>query len=146
MSAFCNKRTSRLLRTSVTLAVMFIWRVCVRHEIGVWIAPAPIACQNTRPALFNRAILAVPVHAAIAVIHHGAPRRGVGLSRLQTNRAYSSNSNDDATCASSISLPISELGKLPFRAIPSEELARTLRAPKSSGWFAQWSETRANFL
>jgi hypothetical protein len=94
MSAFCHKRTSRLLRTSVTLAVMFIWRVCVRHEIGVWIAPAPIASQNIRPALLNRAILAVPVHAAIAVIHHGAPRRGVGLSRLQTNRAYGSNSND----------------------------------------------------
>jgi hypothetical protein len=93
MSAFCHKRTSRLLRTSVTLAVIFIWRGCVRDEIGVWIAPAPIASQNIRPALFNRAILAIPVHAAISVIHHGAPRRGVGLGRLKTNKAYRS-SND----------------------------------------------------
>jgi catechol 2,3-dioxygenase-like lactoylglutathione lyase family enzyme len=62
--------------------------------VAVWIAPAPIACQNIRPALFNRAVLAVPVHAAIAVIHHGAPRRGVRLSRLQTNKAHSCNSND----------------------------------------------------
>jgi hypothetical protein len=88
------QRTSRLVRTSVTLAVMFIWRVCVRDEIGVWIAPAPIASQNTRPALFNRAILAVPVHAAIAVIRHGAPRRGVGPGRLQTSKARSGNSDD----------------------------------------------------
>ena len=88
------QRTSRLLRTSVMLAVMFIWRVCVRDEIGVWIAPAPIASQNIRSALFNRAILAIPIHAAIAVIHHGAPRRGGGLSRLQTSKAHSSNSND----------------------------------------------------
>jgi hypothetical protein len=73
---------------------MFIWRVCVGDEIGVWIAPAPIASQNIRPALLNRAILAVPVHAAIAIIHHGAPRRGGGLSRLQTNKARSGNSND----------------------------------------------------
>jgi hypothetical protein len=94
MSAFCHKRTSRLLRTSVMLAVMFIWRGCVGDEIGVWIAPAPIASQNIRSALFNRAILAVPIHAAIAVIHYGAPRRGGGLSRLQTNKADSSNSND----------------------------------------------------
>lgn len=94
MSAFCHKRTYRLLRMSVTLAVIFIWRGCVRDEIGVWIAPAPIASQNIRPALFNRAILAIPVHAAIAVIRHGAPRRGGGLSRLQTNKAHSSDRND----------------------------------------------------
>lgn len=94
MSAFCHARTSRLLRTGVTLAGMSIWRVRVRDEIGVRIAPAPIASQNIGPALLNRAILAVPVHAAIAVIHHGAPRRGVGLSRLQTNKAHSGNSND----------------------------------------------------
>ena len=53
LSALCQERTSRLLRTSVTLAGMFIWRGCVRDEIGVWIAPAPIASQNIRPALFN---------------------------------------------------------------------------------------------
>jgi hypothetical protein len=98
---------------------MSIWRVCARDEIGVRVAPAPIACQNIRPALFNQAILAVPVHAAIAVIHHGAPRRGVRLSRLQTNKAHSCNSNDgDENCAhQNISLPISGRGKLPFSAI-----------------------------
>ena len=63
-------------------------------KLRVGIAKATIASQHIRPALFKRAILAVPVYAAIAVIYHGAPRRGVGLSRLQTNKAHSSNSND----------------------------------------------------
>src|SRR5690349_16222011 len=94
MSALDRRRISRLLRTSVTLAVMFIWTGCVRDEIRVRIAPAAIARQNIWPALFNRTILAVPVHAAIAVINHGAPRRVVGLRRLQTSKAHSGNNND----------------------------------------------------
>jgi len=68
-----------LLRMNVTLSVIYIWRPCVWDEIGVWIAPAAIAGQNKWPALFNRAVLAVPIHAAIAVISYGTPRRVIGF-------------------------------------------------------------------
>jgi hypothetical protein len=84
ISARDPKRTSRLLRTSMTLAGMFICRRCVRYEIGVLIAPAAIACQHSLPALFNRTILAVPVHALCAVLYHGAPRGFGGGGRLHT--------------------------------------------------------------
>ena len=84
MSALCREQKSRLLRTSVTLAVMFICRRCGRDEIGVRIAPAAIACQHNLPALFNRIILTVPVHAFCAVLYHGAPRGFGGGGRLQT--------------------------------------------------------------
>jgi len=95
-------RTSRLLRTSVTLAGVFIWCGCVLDEIGIRIAPAAIARQDIRPALFNRAILAVPVHAAVAVVSYGAPRRVGGLGRLQANKAHSSSSDGDESRAHQI--------------------------------------------
>src|SRR5262245_7571667 len=63
---------------------MFIWRGCIRDEIGIRIAPAAIACQHSLPALFNRTILAVPVHALCAVLYHRAPGRFGGGGRLQT--------------------------------------------------------------
>ena len=85
---------SHLLRMSVTLAVMSIWRGCVRDEVGVRIAPAAIACQHIRPTLFDRAILAIPMIITVARRYYCAPRRGACLSRLQTTKAHSGNSND----------------------------------------------------
>ena len=50
------------------------------------IAKAPIATQNIAfaVAVFERAILAIPIDAACAVLDYRAPRGLVSLSRLQT--------------------------------------------------------------
>ena len=55
----------------------------VRYEVGVLIAPAAIACQHSLPALFNRTILAVPVHALCAVLyaHQGASAAAAGCTQ-----------------------------------------------------------------
>lgn len=67
-------------------------------KVRVRIAPTAIACQHIRSAFFNRAILAVPMHVAVASRGHRAPGSFPGGRRLwaECERSKSSSGEHDA--------------------------------------------------
>jgi hypothetical protein len=70
-----NKVSFHLLTLLQTHGTAGILMSCGRDEIGARIAPATIARQHVRQAFFDRAIVAIPVHVAIASRRYGAPGR-----------------------------------------------------------------------
>jgi len=71
---------------------MFCQRIW-SDEVRARIAPASIACEHIRPAFFDRAIVAVPMHVTIGPRGHCAPRGLVSLDRLYIED-HSGKSND----------------------------------------------------
>jgi hypothetical protein len=67
---------------------------CGRDEVRAWIAPTAIAREHIRYAFFDRAIMAIPMHVAIASRRYGAPGRLGGSNGLQ---AQDQSSKSDST-------------------------------------------------
>ena len=90
-----------LIRASRTFPGLPLLRVS-RNVVRAMITEAPIACQNHASvvAVFERAILTVPIHTTSVDLDHRAPRSigALRLSGTEAHRCKSSGSHQNCAC------------------------------------------------